>query len=44
MVINDGGSVTEVSDVQLSKTLLSMLVNDGGSVTAVSDLQPAKAP
>ena len=40
MVVNDGGSVTEVSDVQSKKAWLSMVVNDAGSVTEVNDLQP----
>ena len=39
MVVIDGGSVTEVKDVQPLKTLSSMLVIDDGRFTEFNDVQ-----
>jgi len=43
MCVNDGGSITEVNDVQRVKALPAMLVTDGGSVTEVKEVQSWKS-
>jgi len=39
VVVNDGGSVTEVNDVHPWKTQPPIAVIDGGRVTEVNDVQ-----
>jgi len=44
MVVTDGGSDREVSDVQPRKTSLLMLCINAGNDTEASDVQHWKAP